>query len=122
MRDHARHAEIDAIARERASRASDRGGGGLVRRTLDLQRTAGNRSVAELVARDALPIGGAPAALDPDRAIASPTVRVGGDAQGSTVPVAAAVAQREPCADCPDASPAGPAPASGVTQEPDEQA
>jgi hypothetical protein len=101
MADHSLQRELDPIAPRRPDlRHVPRSGALLADLALDLQRQAGNRSVAELIRRDRSPVG--------DSAVGSTLAAVAGSHRPRELlptprPAAAAPSvQREPCVDCPD--------------------
>jgi hypothetical protein len=99
MADHTLQRELDPIAHRRPERRQvRRSGTPLMDLALELQRQAGNRSVAELIRHDATPMGRG--------AMAGTLAAIAGSSPAGQLPTtrraAAATVQREPCADCPD--------------------
>lgn len=97
MRDRVFEPDHDPLAQGRPPVMRERPDASVVRAAMDLQQRAGNRSVAELVARSHADPGQNPlAALS-----SAGRLPASADARGGA---AAVPVQREPCVDCPDAA------------------
>lgn len=97
MRDHAFMPDQDLLGPGRLPVMRERHDATVVQAAMDLQRRAGNRSVAELVARSQAYPDRRPLAL-PSSAGRMPASAIDGNG-GAAVSV-----QREPCVDCPEAA------------------
>jgi len=100
MRDRVFQPDQDVLAPGRLPVMRERSDASVVHAAMDLQQRAGNRSVAELVARSHVdPAGNPLAALTSAGRTPAPAAAVGAAGGGGAVSV-----QREPCVDCPDAA------------------
>jgi len=113
MREHTRQMGQEVPGPARLPVMRERADGGVVRAAMDLQHLAGNRSVSELVARSRetpLP--------NPLAALATTARTSAGAGTGGAAP--AVSVQREPCIDCPDATPGPGSGGPATTTEPGE--
>jgi hypothetical protein len=100
MRDRVFQPDQDVLAPGRLPVMRERSDASDVRAAMDLQRRAGNRSVAELVARSHVDPSRNPLAALTSAGRTPAPVATGGAAGGG----GAVSVQREPCVDCPDAA------------------